>query len=62
MINKLVVPAVLQLINPEIANLKTPWSTSQFWYITQYAMNTLTYLVPKLPAEFITHKGPLRYL
>ncbi|XP_033222568.1 cilia- and flagella-associated protein 69-like [Belonocnema kinseyi] len=62
MISRLVMPAVLQLINPEIQDFTVPWSTSQFWYLAQYAMSTLTILVPKMPAEFLKKNGSLRLI
>ena len=62
MINRLAMPAVLQLINPEVHDFSVSWSTSQFWDLSKYAMNTLIILVPKMPTEFLKRKGPLRYI
>ncbi|XP_012288237.1 uncharacterized protein LOC105703988 [Orussus abietinus] len=60
MIERKSMAAVLQLINPGIENYKVPWSDSQFWQLSEYAMHALTLLVPKMPNEFVKHDGALR--
>lgn len=57
MVKRRVVPAILGLI----AESKVPWSTAKFHGLSQYAMTTLAILAPKMPQEFLSSNGTLRY-
>ncbi|XP_066601002.1 cilia- and flagella-associated protein 69-like [Prorops nasuta] len=62
MVNRQVMPALLKLVNPNLKDIGTAWSVHQFWHVFEYALYTLTTLVPKIPKEFIDHNGTLRLL
>lgn len=53
---------ILQLVNPDIQHSKITWSASQFWNLWVYAINSLSVLAPKMPKDFVTYDGTLRYL
>lgn len=55
---KMVVSGILKLIEPN----DVPWNSEQLWHLFKYASNALTYVVPKIPSEFIEHDGPSRYI
>ncbi|XP_058801504.1 uncharacterized protein LOC131670138 [Phymastichus coffea] len=60
--NKHLVSSLLQLVDPTSGkSTRMLWNSEQLWHLFKYASDALTYVVPKLPDEFIEDDGALRY-
>ncbi|KAG7212571.1 hypothetical protein KM043_012870 [Ampulex compressa] len=62
MLNRKVMHAVLQFINPQTDNYTITWNEPKCWHLVEYALSTLSALTPKIPEEFIKYGGTIRLI
>ncbi|XP_026674261.1 cilia- and flagella-associated protein 69-like [Ceratina calcarata] len=60
MINRNLMHAILDIVNPNIVNTEIAWNAAQFWDLWTYAINALAVLAPKMPQQFIENDGCTR--